>query len=52
MASQAAIGGPSTALALATGIERNELAVAGVALGLLGYVIGTYVGVAVAIWVV
>ena len=52
VASQAAIGGPSTALALATGIERNELAVAGVALGLLGYVIGTYVGVAVAIWVV
>ena len=52
VASQAAIGGPSTALALATGIERNELAVAGVALGLLGYVIGTYVGVAVATWVV
>ena len=52
VASQAAIGGPSTALALATGIERNELAVAGVALGLLGYVIGTYLGVAVATWVV
>ena len=52
VASQAAIGGPSTALALATGIERNELAVAGVALGLLGYVIGTYLGVAVATWMV
>lgn len=52
VASQAAIGGPSTALALASGMERNELAVAGVALGLLGYVIGTYLGVAVATWVV
>ena len=52
VASQAAIGGPSTALALATGLDRDDLAVAGVALGLLGYVIGTYLGVAVAAWVV
>ena len=52
VASQAAIGGPSTALALAAGLDRDDLAVAGVALGLLGYVIGTYLGVAVAAWVV
>ena len=50
VASQAAIGGPSTALALATGLDRDDLAVAGVALGLLGYVVGTYLGVAVAAW--
>ena len=48
VASQAAIGGPSTALALATGLERGDLAVAGVALGLLGYGLGTYLGVAMA----
>ena len=52
VASQAAIGGPSTALALAAGLDRDDLAVAGVALGLLGYVIGTYLGVAVATWLV
>ena len=52
VASQAAIGGPSTALALAAGLDRDDLAVAGVALGLLGYVIGTYLGVAVAAWLV
>jgi len=50
VASQAAIGGPSTALALATGLERGDLAVAGVALGLLGYGLGTYLGVAMAAW--
>ena len=48
VASQAAIGGPSTALALATAIQRDDLAVAGVALGLLGYGLGTYLGVAMA----
>ena len=52
VASQSVIGGPSTALALAAGLDRDDLAVAGVALGLLGYVIGTYLGVAVAAWVV
>ena len=52
VASQAAVGGPSTALALAAGLDRDDLAVAGIALGLLGYVIGTYLGVAVAAWVV
>lgn len=48
VASQAAIGGPSTALALATSLERDDLAVPGVALGLLGYAIGTYLGVVMA----
>lgn len=44
MASQAAIGGPSTALALATSLNRPALAMPGVAIGLLGYLIGTYLG--------
>ena len=44
VASQAAIGGPSTALALATSLDRPSLAMPGVAIGLLGYLIGTYLG--------
>ena len=44
VASQAAIGGPSTALALATSLDRPALAIPGVAIGLLGYLIGTYLG--------
>jgi len=44
VASQASIGGPSTALALATAIGRAELALPAVAIGLLGYLIGTYLG--------
>ena len=44
VASQAAIGGPSTALALATSLDRPALAMPGVAIGLLGYLIGTYLG--------
>jgi uncharacterized membrane protein len=48
VASQAAIGGPSTALALATACGRRDLALPGVAIGLLGYVIGTYLGLALA----
>ena len=48
MASQASIGGPSTALALATAIGRAELAVPSVAIGLLGYLLGTYLGLGVA----
>ena len=43
-ASQAAIGGPSTALALATSLKRGELALPAVAIGLLGYLVGTYLG--------
>ena len=44
VASQAAIGGPSTALALATSLKRSELALPAVAIGLLGYLFGTYLG--------
>ena len=44
VASQATIGGPSTALALATSLDRPGLAMPGVAIGLLGYLIGTYLG--------
>ena len=44
VASQAAIGGPSTALALATSLESASLAMPGVAIGLCGYLIGTYLG--------
>ena len=44
VASQASIGGPSTALALATSFKRPELVLPSVAIGLLGYLVGTYVG--------
>ena len=49
VASQASIGGPSTALALATAIGRAELALPAVAIGLLGYLLGTYLGLLVAL---
>jgi len=48
VASQASIGGPSTALALATAIGRAELALPAVAIGLFGYLLGTYLGLMVA----
>ena len=48
VASQAAVGGPSTALALALARKRYELALPGVVVGLLGYAAGNYAGVAVA----
>ena len=47
VASQAAVGGPSTALALAGSLERPNLVLPSVAMGLLGYLLGTYVGLAV-----
>ena len=47
VASQAAIGGPSTALALACSLGRRELALPAVAIGLVGYMAGTYLGIAV-----
>lgn len=49
VASQASIGGPSTALALATAIGRPELALPAVAIGLLGYLLGTYLGLLAAV---
>jgi uncharacterized membrane protein len=48
VASQAAVGGPSSALALAMAREWPRLALPGVAVGLLGYAVGTYVGLGVA----
>lgn len=48
VASQAAVGGPSTAMALAVARHRPELALPGVAVGLLGYAVGNYLGFAVA----
>jgi uncharacterized membrane protein len=49
VASQASIGGPSTALALATAIGRAQLALPAVAIGLLGYLLGTYLGLLAAV---
>lgn len=48
VASQAAVGGPSSALALATARGWGALALPGVLVGLLGYALGTYAGLAVA----
>ncbi|KUK18028.1 DUF819 domain-containing protein [Thermococcus sibiricus] len=43
---QAAIGGPSTALALALALDWPGLAVTAIITGLIGYAIGNYLGVA------
>lgn len=48
VASQAAVGGPSTALALAVSRGWPELALPGAMVGLLGYAVGNYAGLAVA----
>ncbi len=48
VASQAAVGGPSTAVALATARGWRELALPGIAVGLLGYAVGNFAGLAVA----
>lgn len=48
VASQAAVGGPASALALAVAREWPRLALPGVAVGLLGYALGTYLGIGVA----
>lgn len=48
VASQAAIGGPSTALALAVARDWRSLVLPGTVAGLLGYAIGTYAGVSMA----
>jgi uncharacterized membrane protein len=47
VASQAAIGGPPTAIALAEALDRHDLRLPAVLLGLLGYAIGTWLGLAV-----
>ncbi len=48
VASQAAVGGPSTAMALAFARRRPRLALPGLMVGLLGYAVGTYLGLAMA----
>jgi len=45
VASQAGIGGPATALALADTLGRRDLRAPGVAASLVGYAIGTYFGI-------
>lgn len=48
VASQAAVGGPSTALALAMARGQHRLALPGMLVGLSGYAAGTYTGLAAA----
>jgi len=48
VASQAAVGGPSSALAVAVSREWKGLVLPGIIVGLLGYAIGTYLGFGVA----
>lgn len=50
VASQAAVGGPSSALAIAVARDWKPLVLPGVVVGLLGYAVGNYLGLAVA-WV-
>ena len=47
VASQAAVGGPSSALAVAVSREWRHLVLPGVVVGLLGYAVGTYLGLGV-----
>jgi uncharacterized membrane protein len=51
VASQAAIGGPSSALAVAVSREWSGLVLPGIIVGLLGYAIGNYLGLAVGVLV-
>ena len=48
VASQAAVGGPSSALAVAISRQWRHLVLPGVVVGLLGYAVGTYLGYSVA----
>lgn len=48
VASQAAVGGPSSALAVAVSREWKGLVLPGIIVGLLGYALGTYLGFGVA----
>jgi len=50
IASQANIGGASSALALARSINRTDLQLPAVLVGVLGNAIGTYLGIWVAEW--
>ncbi len=51
VASQAAVGGPSSALAVAVSREWRGLVLPGIIVGLLGYAVGNYLGVGVAVLV-
>ncbi len=46
--SQAAVGGPSTAMAVAVARDWPALALPGIAVGLLGYALGNYAGFGIA----
>ena len=48
VASQASVGGPSSALAVAVAREWPGLVLPGIIMGLVGYAVGTYAGVGVA----
>jgi uncharacterized membrane protein len=48
VASQALVGGPATALAVAVAREWPGLVLPGIIMGLLGYAVGTYLGFGVA----
>ena len=48
VASQAAVGGPTSALAVAISREWRHLVLPGVVMGLVGYALGTYLGMGVA----
>ena len=51
VASQAAVGGPSTAMALSVFRDWKDLALPGTLVGLLGYAVGNYAGLMIAAWV-
>ncbi len=48
VASQAAVGGPGSALAVAVSREWKGLVLPGIIVGLLGYAVGNYLGFSVA----
>lgn len=51
VASQAAVGGPSSALAVAVSREWRGLVLPGIVVGLLGYAVGNYLGFGMAVLV-
>ncbi|MGD8329357.1 MAG: DUF819 family protein [Acidobacteriota bacterium] len=52
VASQANVGGPASAMALAGTRGYTELLLPGIAVGLLGYAVGNYMGYVVGVWIV
>ncbi len=48
IASQANVGGPASAMALATSRGYSDKLLPGIAVGLLGYAVGNYVGFGIA----